>query len=103
MEIYWVVSVVPAEGKATEAKEALLRMARYFNERYSRYTHVEICGSMDGADAFHWISRTKSLAAHEEALEKAWAADPKSKEWEEESRRLFIATKSQTHFYQILG
>ena len=102
MEIYWVISLVPAEGKGAAAKEALLRLVQHVNAKYSQYTHAEILGSMDGADALHYVARTKSLAAHEESLYKVWAADPKSKAWDEESRELFIATKTQTHFYQVL-
>jgi hypothetical protein len=99
MEIVNVISQTPAPGKGEELSQHMIGLAKYFNDNYSKYCHIDIMTSMDGPGRVHWVGRCKSYAAFEEAV-KAWESDPKRKDFGEAGRGLVSA--SETHFYRML-
>jgi hypothetical protein len=99
MEIYEVMSGVPAKGKSEEALQSVIKLAKYFNETYSKYVKTEIISNVDGKEKLHWIVRHKSWAAFEE-LDKIYESDPKKKGFEREMTGLFDS--GETHYYKIV-
>ena len=53
MEIVNVISRTPAPGKGEELSQHMIRLAKYFNDNYSKYCHIDIMTSMDGPGGVH--------------------------------------------------
>ena len=97
--IYCVISGVATAGKEEAAAKWAVKVAKYFNQAYGKYGHMEIAQNLDGKSMTHWVERLNSLTALDEAKAK-WATDKAVPPLDKEGAGLF--GQIETHYYETV-